>query len=89
MAISPVPQKMSQLAMFARPRCNPHWTDLSPEVQRKIIRLMAQLLRRHRQTRMVKILMRRDTVIGERRPAARDGDVKARAHCRARRSITL
>jgi acyl-CoA reductase-like NAD-dependent aldehyde dehydrogenase len=40
---------MSQLTMFARPQCNPHWTALSPDVQRKIICLMAQLLRRHRE----------------------------------------
>jgi len=40
---------MSQLTMFARPQCHPHWTVLSPDVQRKIIRLMAQFLRRHRE----------------------------------------
>ena len=50
MAVSLVRRKMSQLTMFARPQCHPHWTVLSPDVQRKIIRLMAQLLRRHRET---------------------------------------
>jgi len=50
MTVSLVRQKISQLTMFARPQGNPHWTALSPDVQRKIIRLMAQLLRRHRET---------------------------------------
>jgi len=50
MAVSLVRLKMSQLTMLARPQRNPHWTALPPDVQRKIIRLMAQLLRRHRVT---------------------------------------
>jgi acyl-CoA reductase-like NAD-dependent aldehyde dehydrogenase len=50
MAVSLVRRKMNQLTMLARPQCHPHWTALSPDVQRKIIRLMAQLLRRHRET---------------------------------------
>jgi hypothetical protein len=48
MAVSPVPQRLSQLRLFAHPQCNPHWTDLSSDVQRKIVRLVAQLLRHHR-----------------------------------------
>lgn len=50
MAVSPVPRRSSQLPLFARPQCNPHWTDLSSDVQRKIVRLVAQLLRQHRGT---------------------------------------
>ena len=46
MAVSLVRLKMSQLTMFARPQRNPHWTALPPDVQRKIIRWMAQLLHR-------------------------------------------
>ena len=49
MAVSPVPQRSSQLRLFARPQRNPQWTDLSSDVQQKIVRLVAQLLR-HRQT---------------------------------------
>jgi acyl-CoA reductase-like NAD-dependent aldehyde dehydrogenase len=52
MAVSLARRKMSQLTMFARPQCHPHWAALSPDVQRKIVRLMAQLLRRHRETAM-------------------------------------
>lgn len=48
MAISLVPRKPSQLPLFARPQCNPRWTDLSSDVQRKIVRLVAQLLRQRR-----------------------------------------
>ena len=50
MAVSPVPQKSSQLRLFARPQRNPNWTDLSSDLQRKIVRLVAvaQLLRHHR-----------------------------------------
>jgi hypothetical protein len=50
MAISLVPRKSSQLPLFARPQCNLHWTDLSSDVQRKIVRLVAQLLRQRRRT---------------------------------------
>ena len=46
MAVS-VP-RTSQLPLFARPQCNPHWTNLSSDVQQKIVRLLAQLLRQHR-----------------------------------------
>ena len=48
MAVSAVPRRSSQLALFARPQCNPHWTDLSSDVQQTIVRLLAQLLRQHR-----------------------------------------
>jgi hypothetical protein len=48
MALSPVPRRSSQLPLFARPLCNPHWTDLSSDVQRKIMRWVAELLREHR-----------------------------------------
>jgi hypothetical protein len=50
MAVSTVPRRSSQLALFARPQCNPHWTNLSSDVQQKIVRLLAQLLRQHRAT---------------------------------------
>jgi len=36
-----------QLPLFARPRPKPHWTDLSPDVQQKILGLLKQLLRQH------------------------------------------
>ena len=49
MAVS-VPRKSSQLPLFARTQCNPHWTNLSSDVQQKIVRLLAQLLRQHRAT---------------------------------------
>ena len=48
MAVSAVPRRSSQLRLFARPQCNPNWTDLSSDLQRKIVRLVAQLLRHHR-----------------------------------------
>jgi hypothetical protein len=50
MAVSTVPRRSSQLRLFARPQCNPHWTNLSSDVQQKIVRLLAQLLRQHRAT---------------------------------------
>jgi hypothetical protein len=50
MAVSWVPRRSSQLPLFARPQCNPHWTDLASDVQRKIVQLVAQLLRQHRGT---------------------------------------
>jgi hypothetical protein len=43
-------QRTSQLPLFARAQCNPHWTNLSSDVQQKIERLLAQLLRQHRAT---------------------------------------
>ena len=48
MAILPAARRSSQLPLFARPQCNPHWTDLSSDVKPKIVRLLAQLLRQHR-----------------------------------------
>ena len=48
MAVLLVPRRSSQLPLFARPQCNPHWTDLSSDVQQQIVRLLAQLLRQHR-----------------------------------------
>ena len=50
MAVSTVPRRSSQLPLFARPQCNPHWTNLSSDVQQKIVQLLAQLLRQHRAT---------------------------------------
>ena len=48
MAVSAVPRRSSQLRLFARPQCNPHWTELSTDVQQKLVRLLSQLLRQHR-----------------------------------------
>lgn len=48
MAVSAVPRRSSQLRLFARPQCNPHWTDLSSDAQQKLVQLLAQLLRQHR-----------------------------------------
>jgi alkylhydroperoxidase family enzyme len=45
----------SQLRLFARPRYNSHWTGLSPDVQQKILRLLAQLLRQHRADRAAEV----------------------------------
>jgi len=50
MAVSMVPRRSSQLPLFARPQCNPEWTNLSSDVQQEIVRLLAQLLRQHRGT---------------------------------------
>ena len=50
MAVSTVPRRSSQLPLFARPQRNPHWTDLTSDVQGMIVRLVAQLLRQHRGT---------------------------------------
>jgi hypothetical protein len=49
MAITAVPRRSSQLRLLARPQCNPHWTNLTSEVQQKIVRLLAQLQRQHRE----------------------------------------
>jgi acyl-CoA reductase-like NAD-dependent aldehyde dehydrogenase len=48
MAVSTVPRRSSQLPLLARPQYNPHWTNLSSDVQQEIVRLLAQLLRQHR-----------------------------------------
>ena len=50
MAVSAVPRRSSQLRLFARPQCNPYWTEMSSDVQQKIVRLLSQLLRQHRGT---------------------------------------
>jgi acyl-CoA reductase-like NAD-dependent aldehyde dehydrogenase len=49
MAVSPVPRRSSQLPLFARPQFSPQWRALSSDVQQKIVRLLAQLLRQHRE----------------------------------------
>jgi hypothetical protein len=49
MVISPVPRRSSQLALFARPQNKSLWTDLSSDAQSKIVRLLAQILRQHRE----------------------------------------
>jgi hypothetical protein len=36
--------------LLDRPQGNPHWTDLSSDVRRKIVRRMAELLRQYRGT---------------------------------------
>jgi hypothetical protein len=46
--LSPISRRQSQLPLFARPQCNPHWTDQLSDVQQKMVRLLAQLLRQHR-----------------------------------------
>jgi hypothetical protein len=48
MAVSAVPRRSSQLRLFARPQCNPYWTEMSSDVQQRIVRLLSQLLRQHR-----------------------------------------
>ena len=48
MVISSVPRRSSQLPLFARPQNKSLWTDLSSDAQRKIMRLLAQLLRQDR-----------------------------------------
>ena len=48
MAVSAVPRRSSQLRLFARPQCNPYWTEMSSDVQERIVRLLSQLLRQHR-----------------------------------------
>ena len=50
MAVTVAPRRSSQLQLFARPQCNPHWKNLSSDAQQKIVRLLAQLLRQHRGT---------------------------------------
>ena len=39
--------RFTQLALFAHPHPRPDWRELSPEVQQKILRLLALLLRQH------------------------------------------
>ena len=48
MVISTVPGRSSQLALFARPQNHSLWTNLSSDAQKKIVHLLAQILRQHR-----------------------------------------
>ena len=48
MVVSAFPRRSSQLQLFARPQYNPHWTELPSDVQQKIVRLLAQLMKQHR-----------------------------------------
>jgi hypothetical protein len=48
MVVSPFPRRSSQLRLFARPHYNPHWTELSSDVQQRIVRLLSQLMKQHR-----------------------------------------
>ena len=48
MAVSTVPRRSSQLALFGSPQNNSLWTNLSSDAQKKIVRLLAQILRQHR-----------------------------------------
>jgi len=50
MVVPPIPRRQSQLPLFARSQRNPRWADLSPDIQQKIMPLLAQLLRQHRGT---------------------------------------
>jgi len=47
MSLSLLRGETPQLPLFARPRPKPHWKDLSPDVQQKILRLLTQWLRQH------------------------------------------
>jgi len=40
MAVSTVPRRSSQVRLFARPQGNRHWTDLTSDVQQKMLRLL-------------------------------------------------
>jgi transposase InsO family protein len=70
MAVSTVPRRSSQRPLFARPQGNPHWTNLSSDVQQKIVRLLAQLLRQHR-ARQVKELGIQEVLGAPRAPRQR------------------
>ena len=48
MVKSSVARRSSQLRLVARPQTNSLWTDLSSDAQRKILHLLAQVLRQHR-----------------------------------------
>jgi hypothetical protein len=50
MVVPPTARRQNQLPLFARPQRNPRWADLSPDIQQKIMPLLAQLLRQHRGT---------------------------------------
>lgn len=47
MSLSLMRGEPPQLPLLARPRLKPHWADLSPDIQQKILRLLTQLLRQH------------------------------------------
>jgi len=47
MSMSLIRGGLPQLPLFAHSRPKPHWKDLSPDVQQKILRLLTQLLRQH------------------------------------------
>jgi hypothetical protein len=48
MVLPAFPRRSSQLRLFARPQHNPHWTELSSDVQQRIVRLLSQLMKQHR-----------------------------------------
>ena len=48
MVVSAVPRRASQLRLFARPQFNPHWTELSTDVQQRIVQMLSELLKQHR-----------------------------------------
>ena len=48
MVVSAVPRRASQLRLFARPQGNPHWTELSTDVQQRIVQMLSELLKQHR-----------------------------------------
>jgi hypothetical protein len=43
MAVSAVPRRSIPIRLLAGPQCNPHWTNLSSDVQQQIVRLLARL----------------------------------------------
>jgi len=50
MVVPSISRRQNQLPLFTHPQGNPRWTELSPDVQQKIMPLLAQLLRQHRGT---------------------------------------
>jgi hypothetical protein len=50
MVVPPISRRQNQLPLFARPQRSLRWTELSADVQQKIMPLLAQLLRQHRGT---------------------------------------
>jgi DNA invertase Pin-like site-specific DNA recombinase len=62
MAVSAVPRRSSQLPLFARPQRNPHWTDLSSDVQQTIVRLLRSYYGRIKEKRQRRKSQRRRTV---------------------------
>lgn len=47
MSVSSSRPRPIQQALFAHPQPRPDWRELSPEMQQKILRLLALLLRQH------------------------------------------